>query len=51
MTLDMTQENVTLSYKMNGQDLGVAFEKINVDKEYCLSLSVYCSGDAYEIIE
>ena len=51
MTLDMTKENVTLSYKINEKDLGVAFNNIDIDKEYCLALSVYWTGDAYEIIE
>lgn len=51
MTLDMTKDNVTLSYKVNDKDLGVAFHKLDNDKEYCLAISVYWKNDGFRIIE
>ena len=51
MTFDMTGENGLLSYKYNQEDLGVAFDKIDIEKEYCLGMSLFWKGDGYEIIE
>ena len=51
MILDMTKENVTLSYGINDENIKVAYDKIDIDKQYCLALSVFWKGDAFEIIE
>ena len=55
MILDMTvttqKMNGTLSYKFNEYDCGVAFANINVNKTYCLAMSLWLIHDAYEIIE
>ena len=42
MTLDMTgDEYGTVSFKMNDTDYGIAFDKIDVNKTYCMALSMF----------
>ena len=44
MTLDMTQKehkNGTLSYIINNTDYAIAFDDIDIDKEYCLAVEMY----------
>ena len=53
MTLDMTQEKKEsglLSYVINGTDYGVAFDQIDIDKEYCLTVEIHSVG-SIEIAE
>ena len=41
MNLDLTNENGTLSYVINGEDFGIAFDGIDNDKEYCMAVSIF----------
>ena len=41
MTLDLSGENGILSYKWNDKDLGVAFDIIDVNQQYCMVVCVY----------
>ena len=54
MTLDMTQKSKTkmgvLSFKINNQDYGIAFDDIDIEKEYCLCVSLYDSKDSITIL-
>ena len=42
MTLDMTGNKYgTLSYTINDENYGIAFDKIDIDKEYCMIVKLY----------
>merc|ERR1711994_230786 len=41
MTLDLTDQSGTLSFRINGQDQGIAFCDIDVSKQYILSVSFF----------
>ena len=42
MTLDMTgDEYGTLSFKIDDEEYGNAFDKIDIDKEYCMIVTLY----------
>ena len=42
MTLDMTGDQyATLSFKIDAEDYGNAFDKIDIDKEYCMIVTLY----------
>ena len=44
MTLDMTQKikkAAILSYEINGTDYGIAWDDIDINKEYCMTVEMY----------
>ena len=41
MTLDLASKNGTLSYVINGEDYGIAFDGIDNDKEYCMAVMIH----------
>ena len=54
MTLDMTQErhkNGVLSFKINDVDQGIAFDDIDIEKTFCLAVSIDHAEDSIEIID
>eukprot|EP01084_Bolivina_argentea_P177841 307529_1 len=51
MTLDMKGQYGILSYTINGKDYGLAFDKIDINKGYCLAVSVFWNEETYQIIE
>ena len=52
MTLDMSDDTkpATLSYKMNDQAYGVAFDTIDIDKSYFLCVTLY-NTDEVQLLE
>ena len=44
-------QKARLSFRLNDQDCGVAFDDIDINKEYCLGMSLYWCKDGWEIIE
>ena len=52
MTLDMTGgEFGVLSYKMNDKDLGPAFDKIDMNGEYRMAVSIFHDDNLQLILE
>ena len=55
MTLNMTvndnKKYGTLSFKLNEEDLGIAYDNLDIEKEYCLAVSVGVAGSEVEIVE
>ena len=52
MTLDLTKDQGTLSYKVNDKSFGTAFDDIDIEKEYCLTVEMNTTNDQYiQIIE
>ena len=55
MVLDMTitdnKKFGVLSFKLNDEDLGVAYDDIDIEKKFCLAMSLIWDEDGYEIVE
>ena len=49
MTLN-DKEHGVLSYKLNDEDIGIAYDEINAEMQFCLALSLYWQGEGYELI-
>ena len=42
MTLDMTGDQyATVSFRIDDKDFGTAFDNIDIDKEYCMIVTLY----------
>ena len=51
MKIDENQENGVLSFKLNDEDYGVAYDKIDITKKYCLAMSLCWENNGWEIVE
>ena len=45
MTLDL--KSGTLSYKLNDEDCGIAFDGIDIEQKYVLAVSLFWGTDEY----
>ena len=54
MILDLTQKenkNGSLSYEINDKQYGIAFDDIDIEKEYCMTVEMVWHGQSIQIIE
>ena len=51
MTLDMNNKYGQLSFKMDGEDQGIAFAGLDVNKSYCMAVATYEWQQKIQIIE
>eukprot|EP01084_Bolivina_argentea_P273289 465481_1 len=49
--MEFNIKNKSLRYYLNDEDIGVAFDNINTDHEYCLAISLYHDRDQIQLVD